>query len=138
MGWILATSNLYVTCKDQEQCRKLIAEFRNEDPDRCKFYLHLSTEKPLKVAFELEGGEVPSDFDDIVINMDKWLRSRFGLTFEGYWWSEIDCDEYRSEIHDGEVKDAYLGWLKQYTIEQIEKIRQYAETTFPSIPYNQQ
>ncbi len=130
MSWMLANSYLYVICKDQEQCQKLTEQFENKDSDCCNFELLQSQKEPLRIDFILNDGEVSSDFDDTVIEIDKWLRENFNLSFKGYWWSEIDCQHYRSELHAGEVKDAFLDWLEPYTIEQITKIREYAKKTF--------
>ena len=130
MSSMLVSSNLYVTCKNQDQCIKLIEQFENENPASCNFCLEQSETEPLRVDFWLNDGEVSSDFDDRIIRIDQWFRSNFGIHFEGYWWSEIECQHYRSEIHDGKIREAFLDWLEPYTVEQIEQIRQYAENTF--------
>ncbi len=138
MSWTTGYCYLFVTCKDAEQCNELIQRFETEIQDANYFSLYQSHNAPLEVNFSLEDTDIPGAFDDIVKNVDKWLRTNFDLSFDGYWTQEVEGKHFRVEIHDGEIIETHLDWLETYPIEQIEKLRQYAETVFPQTPHNQQ
>ena len=57
-------------------------------------------------------------------------HSGFKISLEGYWWYEVAGEQFRSEIHSGKITEASLNWLETFTVEQINKIRQYAENSF--------
>ncbi len=138
MSWTTGYCYLFVTCKDAEQCKELIQRFDAENPDADCFELSPAIHNPLEVNFCLESTDIPNAFDEIVKNTDQWLRENFGLSFDGYWTQEVEGEHFRVEIHNGEITETRLDWLETYPIEQIEKLRQYAETTFPQTPNNQQ
>ena len=66
----------------------------------------------------------------IVKEVDQWLKHNFKISLEGYWWYEVAGEQFRSEIHSGKITEASLNWLETFTVEQINKIRQYAENSF--------
>ena len=131
MSYGTASSSLFVICGSTEQAKILIQKFAQDDPGE-EFIIYHEEKRPLEIQFDLKCGDVSRSFDDHVIKLDAWLRKEFQLSLSGYWLLEAD-GEWRCEIHNGEVIDACLDWLCSYSIEEIKKIRQYAESSFPHI-----
>lgn len=129
MSWGLATSSLYVVCKDAEQAAALEKKFENERDGDDLFILWTTEKEPLKLFFDLVDGEVPSTFDDDVLELNQWLKNNFDLTLAGSWCFDAD-GEWRCEVKDGQIIDASLDWLAEYSVEQIHKIRKWAEEQF--------
>lgn len=130
MSYATGYSYLFVRCKNAKQCEYLIEQFDSENQNCNWFDLYQNDHSPLKIFFSLRDCDIPSDFDEIVKEVDQWLKHNFKISLEGYWWYEVAGEQFRSEIHSGKITEACLNWLETFTVEQIKKIRQYAENNF--------
>lgn len=131
MSYATGYSYLFVRCKNAKQCEYLIEQFESENQNSNWFDLYQNDHSPLKIFFSLRNCDIPSDFDEIVKEVDQWLKHNFKISLEGYWWYEVAGEQFRSEIHSGKITEASLNWLETFSVEQINKIRQYAENSFP-------
>lgn len=131
MSWGFASSSLYVVCKDANQAKTLRRMFEQEKMKDGIFTLWTEKRDQLKIYIDLVNGEVLSTFDDEVLSMYHWLKDNFDLTLCGYWSFEGD-GKWRSEVKEGEIIDASLDWLAEYSVEQIREIRQWAEKQYPT------
>ena len=129
MSYGTTSSSLFVICDSMEQATTLIQKFAQDDPGE-EFIIYHEAKRPLEIQFDLKCGDVSRSFDDHVIELDAWLRKEFNLSLSDHWLLDAD-GQWRCEIHNGEVVDACLDWLCCYSIEEIKKIRQYAESSFP-------
>lgn len=121
MSYATSYSYLFVRCKNAKQCEYLIEQFDSENQNSNWFDLYQNDHSPLKIFFSLRDCDIPSDFDEIVKEVDQWLKHNFKISLEGYWWYEVAGEQFRSEIHSGKITEASLNWLETFTVEQIKK-----------------
>jgi len=129
MSWGTVSCELSVVCQKQEQVNAVSERFDRDILPNGTFTLWKPEHEPLKLYLDLVSSEVSSDFDEEVLSLYDWFRENFSLSVEGYWLFEGDGN-WRCEVKDGKVIDAGLDWLSGYTVEQINELRELAETKF--------
>ena len=132
MSYGFAYSSLFVICKTVEQRDELLVRFQKEKPGQGEFIAELlSASSPLYVDIDFPSSEVSRNLDNYLLELDRWLYENFNLRLKGHWQLEVDDGDFRCEIAEGKISDAPLNWLNAYTVEQINGIRRYAESTYP-------
>ena len=130
MSWGWVSCGLFVNCQNKEQVNAVSNKFDRDILPGGTFSLWKPEREPLKIYIDLIDNEVSFDFDEEVIALFDWFRENFSLSVEGAWFFEGDNGHWRSEVKDGKVIDAYLDWLSEYTVEQINELRKHAEEKY--------
>lgn len=91
----------------------------------------LSGSSPLDIDIAFSSSEASRNLNKYILELDRWLYENFNLRLKGHWQLEVDDGDFRCEIAEGTISDAALNWLEAYTVEQINDIRKYAESTYP-------
>ena len=61
----------------------------------------------------------------------QWVKETFGLEITGYMVEEVDGFNYRCEFDEnGKLQSEEIGWISEYTLEQIREIKQWAKERF--------
>lgn len=132
MSYGFAYSSLFVICKTVEQRNELLARFQKEEPGQGEFTAELlSGSTPLDIDIAFSSSEASRNLNKYILELDRWLYENFNLRLKGHWQLEVDDGDFRCEITEGKFSDAALNWLNAYTVEQINDIRKYAESTYP-------
>ena len=132
MSWGWVSCGLFVNCQNKEQEDAVSNKFDREILPGGTFTLWKSEHEPLKIYIDLVDNDVSFGFDEEVISLFDWFRENFSLSVEGGWRFEGDDGHWRCEVKDGKVIDAYLDWLSEYTVEQINELRKHAEEKYKS------
>ena len=131
MSCNFAYSSLFVICDTVEQQNELLTRFQQEEPGQGEFTAELlSGSAPLYIDIDFPSGEVSRNLDKYLLELDHWLYENFNLHLRGHWLLEADSSNFRYDIVDGKIYIACLDWLCDYTVEQINDIRRYAELTY--------
>ena len=130
MSWGWVSCGLFVNCQNKEQVNAVSNKFDRDILPGGTFTLWKSEHEPLKIYIDLPDGEVSCGFDEEVLALCDWFQENFSLSVEGAWIFEGDDGHWRSEVKDGKVIDAYLDWLSEYTVEQINELRKHAEEKY--------
>jgi len=132
MSYGSAYSSLFVICKTVKQRNELLARFQKEEPGQGEFTAKLLSEStPLNIDIAFSSSGASRSLDNYILELDRWLHENFGLHLEGRWLLEVGDGDFRCEIAEGKISNAALNWLETYTVEQINDIRKYAESTYP-------
>lgn len=132
MSWGWVSCGLFVNCQNKEQEDAVSNKFDREILPGGTFTLWKSEHEPLKIYIDLVDNDVSFGFDEEVIALFDWFRENFSLPVEGGWRFEGDDGHWCCEVKDGKVIDAYLDWLSEYTVEQINELRKHAEEKYKS------
>ena len=89
-----------------------------EDPESRMCYIRL-----------LEA-DLGSQADDLMHMLRKHCSDIFKTDLRGYWLEDSGCQISRCEFRGDKIVFDNADWLLNYTVEQMEAIRAYAETTF--------
>lgn len=122
---------LYVFCSDKLQVDALIAKFKLDKPVNEEFEIWHHKTTPDTVYFELSSHDASRSLNDYIEKLAQWLKVHFDLLLEGHWILDCDDGEFRGEVHNGEVYESNLGWLKSHTVEEIDLIRKWSDEHFP-------
>ena len=132
MSWRWASCEMFVICQNEEQVNAVSKKFEQDILPKGTFTLWKTEHEPLKICLDLRCSDVSWSFDEEVLALCDWFHENFSLTVEGYWLFEGDDGHWRCEVKDGKVADAYLDWLSEYTVEQINELRKQAEIKYKS------
>lgn len=127
MTYGCAYSLLFVQVKTLEQRKELIVRFQEENPGCGVFFIDKEFDpQSLRIDIHFDQEDAPTTLNDHIKELERWLRNNFDLPLQGYWIFGGDDDIYRCEIAQGTIEEESLGWLSRYPIQKIRALREYA------------
>lgn len=125
-----AFSFLRIVCKDIEQAN-LVKEAIDKKYSE-KFIAEISSAAQNEIELIFQDCDIYSDFDEVLVEFAKWLKSEYKLSISGYIKEVMDDDRlFRTEFDsEGELHEANIEWLLQYSVEQIKELQDIAHSRF--------
>ncbi len=117
---------LSVNCDSPEQASQLLADYKTIASMLDYFNPKIDHENPHIVSFRIDD-EITSNFDQDIAELAEWVFEKISIHMSGYWLVDVG-EKYRFEIKNGEISSAFCSWLEEYSVENIYKIRAFAES----------
>ena len=127
-GW--AISFFELVCKDADQAKEIEKIINDSHEDKIfTAQKRIGDENVLELEFC--DSEVYRSFDGRLEESYQWVKETFGLEITGYMMEEVDGFNYRCEFDEnGKLQSEEIGWISEYTLEQIREIKQWAKERF--------
>lgn len=127
-GW--ASSFFELVCKDADQAKKIEKIINDSHGDKI-FTAWKHTGNGNVLSLDFWDSEVYRTFDDRLEETYQWIKETFGLEITGYMVEEVEGLNYRCEFDEnGKLQYEEIGWLSDYTTEQIKQIKIWASIRF--------
>ncbi len=128
---------LSVKCASSEQASQLLSDYKTVAPILDYFNPEIDQENPHKVNFTIDD-EITSNFNQDIAELAEWVFEKSSIHLNGYWLVDVG-EKYRYELENGEISSALCNWLEEYSVDKIERIRDFAQSLEQRmLPQNQE
>ena len=126
------SSSLQIRCNSEDQAEAVLGWLKAYDDDT--LFTAASYTCPNGTAYvnlnEL-GDVYDYDLEGAFPKLAKKLHDIFGLKLEGDWTEFYDFSSTMYQVNDRfEVESADLSWLGDYTVDEVNELKKYAEEHF--------
>ena len=126
------SSSLYIRCNSEDQAEAVLGWLKAYD-DNTLFTttIYKRPNGTADVNLNELGAVADYELEDGLPKLAKKLHAIFGLKLEGDWTEFYDFGSTMFQVNDRfELSSADLSWLGDYTVDEVNEIRKYAEEHF--------